>query len=207
MALCNEAVSQTLCLVWMLEMMSCRNNGLFWLVHIVKLGNGWTTEVRVLLLRSTEVCESRLMSRTVRSVLLERISIPTLKNTEGKGETITPKSNNTPCKYPQSNLKIQIMRARRISLSIRKEAKKAAEVSLCDWRKTITVNRSRSFGLFLDKLTRDGVMVDKCVFFFLAARPPSVDFQRKPIRAGGACGFNERAEQHYAVNVVEIILL
>lgn len=71
------------------------------------------------------------------------------------------------------------MRARRISLSIRKEAKKAPEVSLYDWRKTITVNRSRSFGLFLDKLTRDGVMVDKCVFFLLATRPPSVDFQKK----------------------------
>lgn len=70
------------------------------------------------------------------------------------------------------------------------------------------VNRSRCFGLFLDKLTRDGVMVDKCVFFLLATRPPSVDFQKNnPIWAGGACGFNERAEQHYAVNVVEIILL
>lgn len=27
------------------------------------------------------------------------------------------------------------------------------------------------------------------------------------IWAGGGCGFNERAEQHCAVNVVEIILL
>ena len=84
MALCNEAVPQTLCLVWMLEMMSCRNNGLFWLVHIVKLSNGWTTQVHVLLLRSTRLCESRLMSRTVRSVLLERISIPTLKTQREK---------------------------------------------------------------------------------------------------------------------------
>lgn len=125
MALCNEALPQTLCLVWMLEMMSCRNNGLFWLVHIVKLGNGRTTEVRVLLSRSAGLCESRLMSGTVRSVLLEQISIPTLKNAEGKGETITPKSNNTPCKYPQSDLKIQIMRAQCITLSIRaKEEKK-----------------------------------------------------------------------------------
>lgn len=61
----------------------------------------------------------------------------------------------------------------------KKGGKKAPEVSLYDWRKTITVNRSRSFGLFLDKLTRDGVMVDKCVFFLLATRPPSVDFQKK----------------------------
>lgn len=52
MALCNQALPQTLCLVWMLEMMSCRNNGLFWLLHIVKLGNGRTTEVRVLLSQS-----------------------------------------------------------------------------------------------------------------------------------------------------------
>lgn len=29
----------------------------------------------------------------------------------------------------------------------------------------------------------------------------------RSIRAGGGCGFNERAEQHCAVNVVEIILL
>lgn len=29
-------------------MMSCGNNGLFWLVHIVKLGNGRITEVRLI---------------------------------------------------------------------------------------------------------------------------------------------------------------
>lgn len=133
MALLNETLSQTLCLMWMLEMMSCRNNVLFWLVHIVKLSNGWTAEVHVLLLRSTALCESRLMSRTARSVLLERISIPTLKNTERKGETITLKSNNTPCKYTQSNLKIQIMRARRITLSIREKQEKAHNSSKGLW--------------------------------------------------------------------------
>lgn len=125
MALCSGALPRTLCLVWMLEMMSCRNNGLFWLVHIVKPSNGRTTQVRVLLWRSAGLCESRLMSGTVRSVLLEQISIPTLKNAEGKGETITPKSNNTPCKYPQSDLKIQIMGARCITLSMRAQEEKA----------------------------------------------------------------------------------
>lgn len=61
--------NETLCLEWMLEMMSCRNNGLFWLVHIVKLGNGWTTRVHVLLLQKKPAAaprlgETRLMSGT-----------------------------------------------------------------------------------------------------------------------------------------------
>lgn len=55
------------------------------------------------------------------------------------------------------------------------------------------VNRSRSFGLFLDKLTRDGVMVDKCVFFLLATRPPSVDFQKKKTKKTTLSGQEEPA--------------
>ena len=77
---------------------------------------------------------------------------PDIKNTEGKkGETITPKSNNTPCKCPQSNLKIRIMRAGRITLSIRGRkrggrGKKAPDRRqkrrfMIGGKKTITVNR------------------------------------------------------------------
>lgn len=46
--------------------------------------------------------------------------------------------------------------------------------------------------------------------FFLAAVVFGLLLQistESSIWAGGGCGFNERAEQHYAVNVVEIILL
>ena len=85
------------------------------------------------------------MSRTVRSVLLERISIPTLKTQREKGETITLKSNNTPCKYPQSNLKIQIMQGSMHNSFDKKEGGKGTQQQagerVYDWRKTITVNR------------------------------------------------------------------
>lgn len=47
-------------------------------------------------------------------------------------------------------------------------------------------------------------------FFFFAAVVFGLLLQistESSIWAGVSCGFNERAEQHYAVNVVEIILL
>lgn len=84
MALCDEALPQTLCLVWMLEMMSCRNNGLFWLVHIVKLGNGRTIEVHVLLLRGTGL--PRIQTNEQNSEISAAAAgiHPNIKNTEGK---------------------------------------------------------------------------------------------------------------------------
>lgn len=84
MALCSEALSQTLCLVWMLEMMSCRNNGLFWLVHIVKLSNSRTTEVHVLLLRSTRLCEIPTNEQNSEISAAGADIHPNIKNTEGK---------------------------------------------------------------------------------------------------------------------------
>lgn len=140
MALCNEALSQTLCLVWMLEMMSCSNNGLFLLVHIVKLSNSWTTEVHVLLLRSTRLRESRLMSSEISAAGAD--IHPNIKNSEGKGETITQKSNNTPLQITSIKFKdTDHASAMHNSFDKRERRKRHPEVKVYDWRKTITVNR------------------------------------------------------------------
>lgn len=92
-------------LVPVLQMMSCRNNGLFWLVHIVKPGNGRITGARVLLWRGARLGEIPTNERNGEIGAAGAHIHPRIKNAEGKGETITAESNNRRLQIPSIRFK------------------------------------------------------------------------------------------------------
>lgn len=133
------ATKRTLCLVPTLPTMSCGNNGLFWLVHIVKVGNGRITEVHALLWRSARLLTNERNGEI--GAAGARIRPRIKKNVEGKGETITAESNNTRLQIPSIRFK-DTNHARRVHESPGERRRRAPpEERLYDGGKTITVNR------------------------------------------------------------------